>query len=173
MKKPFNLTCGSACVYYILKDSGIRNLNINKEMLWITELTKTLIKITKYDIKLICFNSELLNDYKAGKKEGNYGFFLLDKFYKSNNKIYEKRLTKKTLIEEISSSKYVIFNVDSKIFNKSLDLSGGHYIIVTQVIDDKVEVINPEKTIFTTFLYPIDDLLRATKNFGSWRILVK
>lgn len=168
------ILCGSSCVKYILSYYN-KNTNIKYNMTWITELAIELKNKRITNLKLYFYNSNLYNDYLK-YKDTNYdfeGFYYLDKLIKNNIELSEVKLNKKELLKEIDSSDFIILCVESKKFNFDNNMSGGHFIIISDHKENKLTVINPIKNNYESIKCDIDFIINCCKEYGSWRILIK
>lgn len=168
------ILCGSSCVKYILSYFN-KKINIKYNMTWITELAIELRNNGITNLKLYSYNSNLYNDYLK-YKDTNYdfeGFYYLDKLIKNNIELSEVKLNKKELLKEIDSSDFIILCVESKKFNLDSNMSGGHFIIISGLKDNKITVINPIKNNYEKIECDIDFVIHCCKEYGSWRILIK
>ena len=162
------------CVKYILSIYNKTNLNLLKnDMLWTPELAIALRKCGINNIEINCYNSNLYNDFK--KRILNFyceGFKFLQDAINENILIKEEKLTNSSLCEEIDNYEYLILCVESKILNDDISMSGGHYIILNGRKDNNVKVINPIKEKYEEKRLSVDFLVRASKDYGAWRILI-
>jgi len=170
-----SILCGSACVKYILDINNIKSDNINLEMFWITELALSLFENNIKNIQLKCFDSNLYNDFlhKKNNDMSFLGFYFLNEVVKNRININESSLNSSNLKKEIEESKYIIMCVESNKFNNDIKMSGGHFIIITKIDKNNVEIINPIKSKYEKKYIGISRLLSCCKNYGSWRILIK
>ncbi|MBR2832840.1 MAG: hypothetical protein IKE75_00105 [Bacilli bacterium] len=166
------ILCGSACVKYILKQYG-KNTNIKPNMFWISELAISLKENGINNIKLFCYDSNLYNDFKMIDSSEFDGFKYLQKILDNKIVLQEKKLNSRLLKKELEDSDYILLCVDSKKFNKNEQMSGGHFIILKEIINDKIHVINPLKKKYEQKDIPINYIIKCCKEFGSWRILIK
>lgn len=163
-----NILCGSKCVLWILNDLNKKNNNINKELFFITEIANEL-KNNNLDIELLCYNSNLYNDYKLNKlpiKEAVESI----KEYEEYKTIKEVKLTEKTLLNELKDN-YLILNVDSRIINNTSSNS-GHYVVAL-LEDNNIKIINPEKTRYVEKIYQPKEIIDMCKTCGNWRIQIR
>ena len=168
------ILCGSSCVKYILYYYN-KDTNVKYNMTWITELAIELYNKGIKNLMLYYYNSNLYNDYLK-YKDTNYdfeGFYYLDKLIKNNIELLEIKLDKKELLKEIDSSAFIILCVESKKFNLDSNMSGGHFIIISGLNDNKITVINPIKNKYEKIEYDLDFIINCCKTYGSWRILIK
>ena len=167
--------CGSSCVKFILDKYGKIDKKLNIKMKWISELAICLKKNGFDNIKLICFNSNLYNDYQKLKKDNiNFeGFKLLKKCENINILINEIPLTKEELIKEIMESAYIILCVESSKLNHNRNMSGGHFIILNGLIKKKVKVIIPRKNEYEYKCDKLQNIIKYCQGFGAWRILIR
>lgn len=161
--------CGPACVELICKNEN-KQVTINKNEIWCCSIAD-ILQQTGFNVKVKCFNSRLYNDCFKFPNQEFEGFKTIRNFLK-NNYIVEEEPTISNVKNEIKNNKYVIFNVSSKIFNKDNNMTGGHYILATNIKGDIVTIINPRETDFETKRIPIIELIHCIKDFGSWRILI-
>lgn len=168
------ILCGSSCVKYILDKYNKLNIELlDKNMLWITELAVFLKNSGINNIKINCYNSNLFNDFKIGNVDLKFdGFRFLKNVFDNNISICEKRLTNFSLCDEIDKNKYIILCVESKIFNNDTTMNGGHYIILYGRNENNVSIINPIKEKYEVKILNVDFLVKASKNYGAWRILI-
>ena len=167
-----NILCGSACVKYILKKYNKKN-NINNEMLWISQLTLCLYERNLKNLKLLCYKSNLYNDYINKLGDQNFEGFKFLREISNIISIEEKALNKTILKEEILYNEFIILCVESKKFNNDNSISGGHFIILNGFKDDRVNVINPIKDKYEFITKTLDELIYYCENYGSWRLLIK
>lgn len=168
------LYCGSACVKYILEHVFHHNFKVKYNMVWATELAICFKENGINDLQVYCFNSKLYNDFLNKKIDLNFeGFKYLKILLENNINIKEKKITSKTFLKEIDSCKYIILCVESKIFNSIDSMIGGHYIIINGRNGSNINVINPVKEMYEIRYLNIDFLIKACKNYGAWRILIK
>ena len=59
------------------------------------------------------------------------------------------------------------------IFHNDNSMNGGHYIVLNGRDGENVKVINPIKEKYETKILNINFLIKACKNYGAWRILIR
>lgn len=167
-----NILCGSACVKYILEKYNKKN-KINNGMFWISQLALCLYENGLKNLKLLCYKSDLYNDYINKFGDQNFeGFKFLSKISNIIH-IEEKHLNKTILKEEILNNEFIILCVESKKFNNDNSMSGGHFIILNGFKDSCVNIINPIKDKYELITKSLDELIYYCENYGAWRLLIK
>lgn len=168
------LYCGSSCIKYILESYKIKADTIKSDMLWVSELALSLKKGGLSNIQIHCYNSRLYADFINKKMDLNFdGFKYLKELQEQNILIKERDFSIDSFCEEIDSSEYLVLCVESRIFNSDSTLCGGHYIILNGRDGENVKVINPIKERYETKILNINFLIKACRNYGAWRILIK
>ena len=143
-------------------------------MLWVPELALSLNKNGLSNIQIYCYNSRLYSDFINKKANFNFdGFKYLNNLQEHNISIIERELSINSFFEEIDNCEYIILCVESRIFNNDDSMSGGHYIILNGRNGENVKVINPIKEKYEIKMFNINTLLKACKNNGAWRILIR
>lgn len=167
------LYCGSSCIKYILESYKIKTDTIKSDMLWVPELALSLKKRGLSNIQIHCYNSRLYADFINKKMDLNFdGFKYLKELQEHNILIKERDILIDSFYEEIDSSEYLVLCVESRIFNGDNSMSGGHYIILNGRNGENVKVINPIKDKYEIKVMNIKFLIKACRNYGSWRILI-
>lgn len=169
-----NILCGSSCVKYILNYYKINTNNLNCKMTWITQLAICLKKYGLKNIHILCYKSNLYFDFLKSKKIDLKfdGFKYIDRCFKQDIKIIEKKLNVTQLLKEIRENEFIILCVESAVFNKE-NITGGHYIIISGLENKKVKIINPIKSKYEYKFETPANIIKYCKNYGSWRILIK
>ena len=168
------LYCGSSCIKYILESYKIKTDAIKSDMLWVSELALSLKKGGLSNIQIHCYNSRLYADFINKKMDLNFdGFKYLKELQEQNILIKERDFSIDSFCEEIDSSEYLVLCVESRIFNSDNTMCGGHYIILNGRDGENVKVINPIKERYETKILNINFLIKACRNYGAWRILIK
>ena len=171
MKKKIN--CGSSCVKYVLNAQNLPIDNVKNDMYWISELALSLKKNSVNNLEVFFFNSSLYNGYVNDYDPNFIGFKLLDELVNENIKLLERKLSIKELIKEINDSKFIILCVDSSKFNHNKNMSGGHFVIISKMEGNLVQIINPIKDKYEIKTMSKRFIINCCKNYGSWRILIK
>ena len=162
-----NRLCGSKCAIWILEKLNINYNDINPNLYFITDIAN---ELTKYiDIELICYNSNLYNDYKENKLPIKEAIDSIEK-YETYKPIKELKLTNELLLEELKDN-YLIMNVDSRIINNTKN-NTGHYIVV-ELNNNAIKVYNPEQTRFVEMNKTPTEIIEMVKNNGNWRIKIR
>lgn len=169
-----DILCGSSCVKYILNNYCIDCDDLNLDMTWATELAIFLKKKGINNINILCYKSNLYYDYKNNPNiDLNFaGFRYIRDCLKNNIPIYEIKLNKKELLNEINKNKYIILCVESSVFNDR-NITGGHFIILNGIYNNKIGIINPIKNKYEYKLESANNIIKYCKNYGSWRILIE
>jgi hypothetical protein len=165
--------CGSICTKYISDKLNLNQLNMNKQMSWISELALYLNQ-HNLEVELYCNNSNLYTDFVLGNYDPSFsGFIYLNEIKKQNIRLNEKRLNKETLMNEIDDNDYLILCVESKVFNNDEKFTGGHFIVLENRDNEIVRVINPTIDNYETINLELDFLVKCCKNYGEWRLLIR
>ena len=166
------MLCGSSCVKYVIENITKKEAKIMPDLFWATDLAYTLMKKIG-NIETRCFNSRLYIDYQKNCKDKSFsGFKSIEKYLNNGGVIKEKRLTKETLIKEITESQYMIICVESRLLNNDDNMDGGHFIIIKKA-KENVIMINPLKTDYEIKIVTHQYIINLCKDYGSWRILIR
>lgn len=167
--------CGDVCIdivnsIFIKKYKKHTNKNY-----WCTDIASTLLD-ENLKIEVKCYNSNLLKDYNKYQNNENFikcndGLNSVDKYIKNRGILLIEPVDNNVLLYEIMSSLCVIICVNTAIFNRDNQLSGGHYV-VAYYMNNEVYIFNPRKNIVKKEKADIDILVDACQKFGSWRILI-
>lgn len=169
-----NLTCGSFCVNYILKNLGKETILVNPKMYWITELALFLNEHIPNKINLYYYNSNLMKDYLDYNNKVFEGFNYIKKVINSPEiNFAEKMLTPSEYSKEINNSVFIILCVESKILNNIDNMDGGHYIILKEINKNKVLMYNPQRNRMKIEIIDYKKIMKLCKNYGSWRIVIE
>ena len=101
------------------------------------------------------------------------GFKYLKEVQEQNILIEERNISINSFTEEIDSCEYLVLCVESRIFNSDDLMSGGHYIILNGRDGENIRVINPIKEKYEIKILNINFLIKACRDYGAWRILVR
>ena len=104
--------CGPACVQWILEKEN-KVLSVDESEVWCCAIAKTLQQ-AGFNVKVKCFNSKLYEDCCKFPNEHFVGFEKIREYAKTNQVMQEKP-TKEIIAKEIEESRYVIYNVSSKL----------------------------------------------------------
>lgn len=169
-----NILCGSSCVKYILNDFCINTEQLNYKMTWITELALALKNSGVKNISVLCYKSNLYYDYKNNPNIDLTfkGFHFIEKCIKNDIPINETKLNKMELLKEVKENKFIVLCVESAVFNNR-NLTGGHFIILNGIDNNKIKIINPKKTKYEYKLEEVESIIAYCENYGAWRILIK
>lgn len=167
------LMCGSACVKYILEQFCVSSEKVKNDMIWVAQLALSLKQNGIDNLMVCCYNSSLYNDFLSETNNDFIGFKYLHKLINTNIPLYSKKLSVQELVKELTEYDYIILCVESSKFNKNVNMSGGHFIILNGIKDDKVQVINPIKEKYEIKNISKSFLINCCEQYGSWRILIK
>ena len=76
------------------------------------------------------------------------------------------------LLKEAKENKFIILCVESSVFN-SINMNGGHFIVLNGIDNNKIRIINPTKNKYEYKLENAENIIKYCENYGSWRILIK
>ena len=169
LKKEPEELCGNTCIEVIASIFYNKICRIQKPLIWCAELANNLNNVN-IETKLICWNSQLYDDYKKQKNIDFEGFQSI-KDYEKNNKIEEKEISIDSIKNELKFNKCAIYCIDPSFLDET-NHHNGHYIILYQKMDD-IYCLNPQKTIIQLKEYNIEKVAIACKVMGGWRILCK
>lgn len=167
-----NINCGSLCVRYILERID-HQVELDPDMLWTSELALFIKNNSSLDLKVRCYNSNLLNDYYKTNNYNFEGFYHLNKMLDSGIILEEEQLTTEKLIEELDQYTFIILCVESAKINNDSNMNGGHYIVLEKTNKNLVKINNPQKNKMKELYLDYSDIIDLCYDFGSWRILVK
>ncbi len=174
IKKPDNMLCGCACIYYILNHIHNYNLNIPNNLLWITDIALFFCKNTCYDISLTCYNSSLYTDFLTLTSPYEFdGFISIDTYLNQGHKISEKQVTIQNLDKSIDEGNSIILNVSSAILNQDTSMNGGHYICIIGKQDNDFIIANPKKSVISIDTIDKKVIVNSSNCFGNWMLTVK
>lgn len=171
--KPPDMLCGSACLYYILNIMSNYNLDIAKDLKWITEIAFYIKKHTNLNILLSCHNSALYDDYlKIGENSDFEGFKTIRKFLFLGESIINLPLNKTVLSDGLKKNNIYILNVKSSILNKDNSLLGGHYVCLLDETVNNFKILNPKSDSLVLEFISKNQLQNSFESFGSWCIKI-
>ncbi len=167
------INCGSLCVKYLLEKYNYNEIQIDPNMIWISELAIFIKQNTVLNVVVHCYDSDLLNDYYLTNDLKFDGFKYLRKMIDMEIKLEEKKLTTNALNKELDKYKFMILCVESRILNKNNNMKGGHYIVLEKTNNHTIKISNPQKNKLKKIYLKDSEIINLCKNFGSWRILIK
>lgn len=151
-----------------------KTTTLNPQMMWITELALSLKENSINNIEIRCHNSNLYIDFLSNKYDSTFdGFKYLKQAIENKITIIDQKLNVKQITEEVNQCSYIILCVESSLLNNDNKMSGGHFIILHNETNGKVNVINPIKNKYEHKQYTKEELICFCKDYGSWRILIK
>lgn len=176
-KKPSEMLCGSACLYFLQKRFFQSDKSpIKKNLSWITEIAEYVINHFDKNALVSCHDSNLYNDFLNASEEEIQrfiGFKKLNRFTQKGNQIIDFEVTKESVDSLLETNHLIIMNVSSALFNQDEHMTGGHFIVVLNIEGDNYLVVNPGKNNIYIEQYTKERIINSCKKFGGWMITIQ
>lgn len=167
--KKRDLSCGNACVDFILKEK--RGSQNGKELIWIFELVNYLEDEVGINTKVFYYKSNLMNDYKNKVNYDCIEMKRLDDCIGRHNCFIEKEMDLPVIRELKKQVNDIILCVRSDVLFNDEEFRGNHhYVVLEEIKENSVALVSPGKEAFYKVIFPVDYFMSLIKDNGQWII---